>query len=78
VILYGPYREAGVETAPSNLAFDQSLKARNPAWGLRDLAAIDRLAQDAGFERTARHQMPANNLALVYRRTPSAPGGAGG
>jgi SAM-dependent methyltransferase len=78
VILYGPYREAGVETAPSNLAFDQSLKARNPAWGLRDLAAIDRLAQDAGFERTARHQMPANNLALVYRRAPSAPGGAGG
>ena len=71
VILYGPYREAGVETAPSNLAFDQSLKARNPAWGLRDLAAIDRLAQDAGFARTARHQMPANNLALVYRRAPS-------
>lgn len=68
IILYGPYREDGVATAPSNLAFDRSLIERNPAWGLRDIADVDRLARDFGFERSYRYAMPANNLTLVYRR----------
>lgn len=68
IILYGPYVEEGVETAVSNLAFDESLKARNPAWGLRHLDDMDRVASEHGFERTGRHEMPANNLTLVYRR----------
>jgi hypothetical protein len=68
LILYGPYFEEGVEPAPSNLDFDLSLKARDPRWGIRDLAEIDRLAARSGFIRTARHEMPANNLTLVYRR----------
>jgi hypothetical protein len=67
LFLYGPYLEEGVATAPSNLAFDASLKARNPLWGLRELAAVDRLAADHGFARTQRYAMPANNLVLVYR-----------
>ncbi|MFN3989938.1 MAG: DUF938 domain-containing protein [Erythrobacter sp.] len=67
LILYGPYLEEGVETAASNLAFDQSLKARNPAWGLRHLDDVDGLAARHGFARTARYAMPANNLMLVYR-----------
>jgi hypothetical protein len=71
LILYGPYTEPGVETAPSNLDFDRSLKARNPAWGLRDLAEVDRVAGAAGLTRTARHAMPANNLMLVYRSLPA-------
>lgn len=68
LILYGPYFEDGVEPAPSNLDFDRSLKARDPRWGIRDLPEIDRLAARSGFTRTARHEMPANNLTLVYRR----------
>jgi hypothetical protein len=68
IILYGPYLEEGVETAASNLAFDESLKARNPAWGLRRLEDLDRVASEHGFERTCRYEMPANNLILVYRR----------
>ena len=68
LILYGPYREAGIETAPSNLAFDQSLKQRDPAWGLRHVEDMDRLAAKYGLARTARHAMPANNLVLVYRK----------
>lgn len=68
LVLYGPYLEDGVETAPSNAAFDRSLKERNPAWGLRSLADVDELARRHGFGRTARHAMPANNLTLVYRR----------
>ncbi|MFN3474172.1 MAG: DUF938 domain-containing protein [Blastomonas sp.] len=71
IILYGPYLEQGVETAASNLAFDDSLKARNPEWGLRHLDAVDRVASDHGFMRTSRHAMPANNLTLVYRKRSS-------
>ncbi len=68
LLLYGPYLEEGVETAASNLAFDESLKARNPAWGLRHLGEVDRVASDHGFARISRQEMPANNLMLVYRR----------
>lgn len=71
VILYGPYLETGVETAPSNLDFDQSLKARNPAWGLRYADDMDGLAAQHGFARTGRYEMPANNLMLVYRKHPA-------
>lgn len=68
LILYGPFIEDGVETAPSNRAFDQGLKARDPRWGLRDLADVDALSTVRHFHRTARHEMPANNLVLVYRK----------
>lgn len=71
LILYGPYLEDDVATAPSNLAFDQSLKERNPAWGLRRLSALDQLATASGFARSDRYEMPAHNLTLVYRRRAS-------
>jgi len=67
LILYGPYLERGVETAPSNLDFDASLKARDPRWGLRAAEDLDRLAASHGMNRSARHAMPANNIMLVYR-----------
>lgn len=67
LILYGPYLEQGVETAPSNLDFDASLKARNPLWGLREAGALDALAAQHGMARSARHALPANNIILVYR-----------
>ena len=68
LILYGPYFEDDIETAPSNIAFDESLRSRNPAWGLRRLSAVDLLAAQSGFERRARYEMPANNLTIVYRK----------
>lgn len=68
LILYGPYREANVPTASSNEAFDASLRARDPQWGLRLAEDVDDLARSHGFVRTARQAMPANNLMLVYRR----------
>jgi len=68
LILYGPYLEDDVETAPSNVAFDRDLRERNPQWGLRRVAWVDGLARRYGFERTRRVAMPANNLVLVYRR----------
>jgi hypothetical protein len=66
LILYGPWLEAEVEAAPSNLAFDQSLRSRDPRWGLRlveDFAAEARLR---GLVLTDRRSMPANNLMLRF------------
>jgi hypothetical protein len=66
--LYGPYKREGFETAPSNQAFDQSLRNRNPNWGLRDLEAVAAMAQTLGFSAPAITEMPANNLSVVFRR----------
>ncbi len=68
LILYGPYFEADVATAASNLAFDVDLKRRDPAWGLRDLADVRTLAVDHGLTLAERVAMPANNLCLLLRR----------
>ena len=67
VLLYGPYFERDVEPAPSNLAFDESLRARDDRWGIRDLEDVDHLARQCGFHCTARHVMPANNVLISYR-----------
>lgn len=71
LVLYGPFRVDGAHTAPSNEAFDVSLKARDPRWGVRDLAWVDRHATEAGLQRARRIEMPANNLILVFRRLPT-------
>jgi hypothetical protein len=67
--LYGAYRQAGVATAPSNEAFDESLRARDPAWGLRDLDAVIAEAEKNGFGLDGVTPMPANNLSVVLRKT---------
>jgi hypothetical protein len=66
--LYGPFVQPGVETAPSNLAFDASLRAQNPAWGLRDLAEVTSLAVAAGLAPPRVEAMPANNLSLWFAK----------
>ena len=67
LILYGPYIEAEVETAPSNLAFDASLRSRNPAWGIRRLDEVKAEAAKHGLALAERIAMPANNLMAVFR-----------
>jgi SAM-dependent methyltransferase len=66
--LYGPYKRDGRHTAPSNDAFDRGLRARDPAWGVRDLEAVAALAAANGFAAPAIEPMPANNLSLIFRR----------
>jgi hypothetical protein len=66
--LYGPYRQSGVPLAPSNAVFDDSLRRRNPKWGLRELDAVAALAAAAGFGGPQVTAMPANNLSVVFRR----------
>ncbi len=68
LVIYGPFRQAGVPTAPSNEAFDQSLRARNPAWGLRKVEAVAAEASEQGLTLKEIIPMPANNLTLVFRR----------
>ena len=68
--LYGPFRENGVHTAPSNAVFDGSLRARNPEWGVRDVADLTELARVHGLSFTERVGMAANNLSLIFRRDP--------
>lgn len=66
--VYGPFRQAGVATAPSNEAFDESLKARDPGWGLREVEAVAAEAERSGFSLELVVPMPANNLSLVFRK----------
>lgn len=68
LVTYGPYLEDGVATAPGNVAFDASLRERDPAWGLRRLEAVAAEARRAGLSLRERHAMPANNLLLVFGR----------
>ncbi len=66
LIMYGPWLEAEIETAPSNLAFDQSLKARDPRWGLRLVEDFTNEAASRGLFLADRHSMPANNIMLRF------------
>ena len=66
LVTYGPYFEDAVPPAPGNEAFDASLRARDPAWGIRRLRDVEAEAQRAGLALRERHAMPANNLLLVF------------
>jgi cyclopropane fatty-acyl-phospholipid synthase-like methyltransferase len=66
--VYGPFRNRGGYTSASNAQFDRFLRRRDPASGIRDFEALDRLAAAQGLELAADHAMPANNQTLVWRR----------
>jgi hypothetical protein len=73
LLVYGPFVVDATPTAPSNLAFDADLRARNPAWGLRKLADVAREAEAVGLRLRDREPMPANNLLLVFGRAAASP-----
>lgn len=66
--LYGPFHMPGRETAQSNMTFDRSLKARNPEWGLRNMADIESAARDRGLAVEEIVDMPANNLSVILKK----------
>ncbi len=68
LVVYGPFRYAGHFTSDSNAAFDRSLRERDPASGVRDIEAVNRLAETQGMAFTADHAMPANNQLVVWTR----------
>jgi hypothetical protein len=67
VVTYGPYSVGDDFQAESNVAFDQSLKQRNPAWGIRDVNAVANAGAQHGFRHDETVRMPANNLMLIFR-----------
>lgn len=68
LVLYGPFREAGVHTAESNARFDADLQRRDPSWGVRDLDSVLARAAELGFAHQETVIMPANNRTVVLRR----------
>lgn len=70
LFLYGPFKRDGRHTAPSNAAFDASLRNNDPGWGVRDLDEVAELAQHNGLTLTEIIDMPANNLILAFERNP--------
>lgn len=68
LVLYGPFKRNGSHTAPSNAAFDQSLRNRDPSWGIREIENVKKRAQKNGFSDLTIIEMPANNFVLVLNR----------
>lgn len=69
LLVYGPFRVGGRHVADSNARFDAQLRARDPAWGIRDLDAVAEVAAGHGLEHVETVPMPANNRMVVFRRT---------
>lgn len=76
LVTYGPYTRDGAHTSPSNEAFDESLQARNPLWGVRDIDKVAQVAGNEGLTLAEVVHMPANNLTLVWRKSNGASPGA--
>jgi len=70
LVTYGPYLEDAVPTSEGNLKFDASLRAQDPAWGIRRREEVEAEARRAGLQLAARHALPANNLLLVWQCLP--------
>jgi hypothetical protein len=69
LVLYGPFKRHGQHTAATNAAFDRSLRAQDPTWGVRCLdTELDPLATTAGLVLDRVIPMPANNLSIIWRR----------
>jgi hypothetical protein len=66
--LYGPFKRSGEHTAPSNSAFDDSLREQNPEWGVRNLEDVIAAAHECSLSLLEIIEMPANNLSVVFQR----------
>ena len=73
LVIYGPFHDEGVHSAPSNELFDRSLKARDSAMGVRDAVVTKSLATAVGLLPEADLALPANNRVLVFRKSTAAP-----
>jgi hypothetical protein len=67
--LYGPYKQGGEHTAPSNAAFSEYLQEQNPEWGVRNLEDVVELAKTHNLILQKTVTMPANNLSVVFKHS---------
>ena len=72
LILYGPFMEDGRHSAESNAQFDESLRSRDPSWGIRDLNEVTTIAASCGLVFQSKIAMPANNHTVIFQRQLSA------
>ena len=68
LFLYGPFKRDGKHTAPSNAAFDTSLRSNNPEWGVRDIGDVTQLAERSALRLAEIVELPANNLVVAFER----------
>ena len=66
--LYGPLMRGGSHTAPSNQAFDNSLRSQDPRWGVRDLDTVAAMADEYDLTLDETVEMPSNNLSVIFRK----------
>jgi len=66
--LYGPFNVNHAFTSDSNQAFDAWLRAGDAQRGIRDLGAVERLANHGNLVLQQRIAMPANNFLLVFEK----------
>ncbi len=66
--LYGPFKQNGRHTAPSNVEFDQTLRLQNPEWGVRNLEEVVAVAQTQQLNFVRTYEMPANNLSVLFQK----------
>ncbi|MEM9568638.1 MAG: DUF938 domain-containing protein [Cyanobacteria bacterium P01_E01_bin.34] len=67
--LYGPYQRNGQHTAPSNAAFDMSLRSQHPTWGVRHLEDVVTAAEAEGLGLQQLVEMPANNMSVIFHKS---------
>ena len=68
LFLYGPFKRDGQHNAPSNAAFDESLRRQNPEWGVRDIAELRALAAASKLRLAQISEMPSNNAILTFKQ----------
>ena len=69
LVIYGPFNYHGSFTSDSNARFDEWLKNRDPASGIRDFEAVGQCAESHGLRLETDHAMPANNRLLIFIKT---------
>jgi hypothetical protein len=66
--LYGPFNIDNCFTSDSNAQFDAGLRAKDSQMGIRDMAAIESLANLHQIQLEYKLAMPANNFILVFKK----------
>ena len=68
LILYGPFKIGNKHVSQSNYFFDNSIKAINGFWGIRNLEEVSNEAKKNGFGQEDIIRMPANNFSIIYKK----------
>lgn len=67
VIIYGPWRRDGEHTSKSNEQFEEWLHSLDEAYGVRDIADVEKVGNENGYELADVIPMPANNFSLYFK-----------